>query len=78
MSQVAMLAWIFGDCREGRYVPVAHVWHRPKRSVDQRPGRFHGIVRPSLLALFSRLYLQQLSVLVKCHGNSGLYLKLPV
>ena len=36
-NQAAMLAWIFGDCRKGCYMPVAHVLHRPKRSVNQIP-----------------------------------------
>ncbi len=42
-SQVAMHAWIFGDCRKGCYVPVAHVLHRPKRSVDQIPTNFSSL-----------------------------------
>ncbi len=37
MSQAAALARIFGECREGRCVPAAHVQCRPKRSADQIP-----------------------------------------
>ena len=37
MSQAAALARIFGECREGRCVPAAHVQRRPKRSADQIP-----------------------------------------
>ena len=37
MRKIAMLAWIFDECREGCCVPVAHVQHRPKRSADQIP-----------------------------------------
>ncbi len=33
----AVLARAFGECREGRYVPVAHAKCRPKRSVDHIP-----------------------------------------
>ena len=35
-SQVAMLAWIFGDCREGCYVPVAHVF--APTEAERRPN----------------------------------------
>ncbi len=37
MSQAAALARIFGECREGRCVPAAHVQRRPKWSADQIP-----------------------------------------
>ena len=37
MSQAAALARIFGECREGRCVPAAHVQRRPKRSAGQIP-----------------------------------------